>query len=170
MRRSQHTLRHFITLLEGKDFKLLAQTDFKNSQRTSSTNGILKAEAAYKFAVVLRDFGIDDFSDTSDQALNDKVRARAMEIKGQGSGLSFDYFQMLAGSDGHVKADRMVRRFVADAIGANGVHAYTAQALVLEACKSLKQDFPDLTPRLLDYEIWNYQRSRKSAGGPTLVS
>ena len=168
-RRSQHTLKAFITLLEGKDFRSLAQAEFKNSQRTSSTNGILKAEAVYRFAAVLRDFGVDDFPDTCDQALNDKILGRITEIKGQGSGLSFDYFQMLAGLDGHVKADRMVRRFVADALGSTVVPAGTAQALVIEACQLLKEEFPYLTPRLLDYEIWNYQRSRRSAGGPALV-
>src|SRR5262249_44922910 len=34
-----------------------------------------------------------------------------------GSGISFKYFLMLAGSDEFVKADRMLCRFMADAIG-----------------------------------------------------
>jgi hypothetical protein len=37
-------------------------------------------------------------------------------IPGQGSGISFKYFSMLAGNGNYVKPDRMVKRFVADAL------------------------------------------------------
>jgi hypothetical protein len=39
------------------------------------------------------------------------------EIKGQSPGISFDYFRLLAGDEEMVKADTMICRFVADAIG-----------------------------------------------------
>lgn len=159
-RRSQHTLEEFIDFLKGRDFISLAQKVFKNSQRTSPTNGILKAEATYMFAIALHHAGIEEFGDTQEPARIEKVRAAVIRVKGQGSGLSFDYFLMLSGSDGYVKADRMVRRFVADALGTTDVSAVTAQQLVLEACDALTAQFPNLTPRLLDYEIWNYQRAR----------
>lgn len=160
-RRSEHTIKEFIGLLDGKDFETLAQNEFKNSQRTSPTNGILKAEAAYRFACALREFDIDDFCDTENQKNIEAVRPSVLRIKGQGSGLSFDYFLMLSGSHAHVKPDRMVRRFVADALGVTDVPADTVQRLVVEVCKALQADFPNLTPRLLDYEIWTYQRARR---------
>lgn len=90
----------------------------------------------------------------------EKVRPSVLQIKGQGSGLSFDYFLMLSGSDTNVKADRMVRRFVADALGVTDVAADTARRLIVDVCEALKADFPNLTPHLLDYEIWTYQRTR----------
>jgi hypothetical protein len=161
-RRSQHTLEEFLGLLKGRDFRSLAQREFNNSQRTSSTNGILKAEATYMFAVALHHAGINDFGDTQEMTRLEKVRPTIIWIKGQGSGLSFDYFLMLSGCDAHVKADRMVRRFVANALGTTDVSAITAQQLVLEACEELKAHFPNLKPRLLDYEIWSYQRARRS--------
>lgn len=159
-RRSQHTLEEFLGLLKGRDFRSLAQREFNNIQRTSSTNGILKAEATYLFAMALHHAGIDEFGDTQDVMRIEKVRPSVLQIKGQGSGLSFDYFLMLSGSDTNVKADRMVRRFVADALGVTDVAADTARRLIVDVCEALKADFPNLTPRLLDYEIWTYQRTR----------
>jgi hypothetical protein len=159
-RKSDHTLEEFIGLLEGKDFRSLAQNEFDNSQRTSTKKGILKAEAVYRFVRALRDFDMNDFSDTKDQKQIEKVRPSVLRIAGQGSGLSFDYFLMLSGSDTNVKADRMVRRFVADALGVTDVPADIARRLIVEVCEALKADFPNLTPRLLDYEIWTYQRAR----------
>jgi hypothetical protein len=114
------------------------------------------------FAVALHHAGINDFGDTQEMTRLEKVRPTIIWIKGQGSGLSFDYFLMLSGCDAHVKADRMVRRFVANALGTTDVSAITAQQLVLEACEELKAHFPNLKPRLLDYEIWSYQRARRS--------
>ena len=88
-----------------------------NRQRTSSRNGILKADAVLRVAQILVHADIQTPEDlaaaTPDQLA--EVRRRWTAITGQGSGLSWDYFLMLAGRQG-VKADRMVRRFVADAL------------------------------------------------------
>lgn len=94
----------------------LAKEVFCNQQRTSSRKGILRVEAVYQFADILRKNGINTFGDTENECRNEKVRAKIREIKGQKSGISFDYFLMLAGSDGHTKADGMLRAFVADAL------------------------------------------------------
>ena len=116
MRRGSHTIRQFINMLKGKSFELIAQTAFNNRQRTSTRNGILKAEAVYKFAMVLEKVGIDDFNDMVDQERTERAKSCVIQIEGQKSWISFDYLQMLAGSDYHVKADRMLRGFVADAL------------------------------------------------------
>ena len=67
-------------------------------QRTSSRNGILKAEACELFACALWEGGIEDFNDLSEARLAN-AEARVLAIRGQGSGLSFSYFKMLAGDD-----------------------------------------------------------------------
>ena len=159
----QASVEEFIALLQGQAFKALSRNVFKNRQRTSTSSGILKAEAVFRFARVLSDFGISLLGDTEDQTKNERVEEVIRKIPGQRSGISFSYFLMLAGSDNFVKADRMLCRFVAEAIGApRPVSSKTAETLVLAASSHLKQEFPDLTPRLLDHAIWNYQRQTRA--------
>ena len=107
-----------------------------NRQRTSSRNGILKAEAVRLAADVLIDAGIcvpADVAAATPEQLTD-VRVKWTGIRGQGSGLSWQYFLMLSGEQG-VKADRMVRRFVADALGCEeqDISQADAHELVTEA-------------------------------------
>jgi hypothetical protein len=154
---SEQSVEQFVELLDGRDFDDLATSVFCNRQRTSSRAGILKAEAVYRFAKVLHDFEVNTFGDTEDTSRNDRVEQAIRKIPGQKSGISFSYFLMLAGSEGFVKADRMICRFVAEAMRQPATPAI-AQRLVLDAASNL-----GLSPRLLDYAIWNYQRSRSAS-------
>jgi hypothetical protein len=154
----EHSMDKFVELLAGQNFETLAEHTFKNRQRTSSRGGILKAEAVYRFAKVLVDLRISAFGDTEDLARNQTAEERVRDIPGQGSGISFSYFFMLAGSPGFVKADRMICRFVARALKIPSVAPGVAQKLVVAASAELNAEVPSLTPRLLDHEIWKYQR------------
>ncbi len=90
-----------------------------NRQRTSTRSGILKAEAVLLTARVLADAEVQSTAALlvlSPKAL-EGLRADFVAVRGQGSGLSFDYLLMLAGRPG-VKSDRMIRRFVTRATGA----------------------------------------------------
>lgn len=132
--------------------------------RTSPRGGILKADAAVRFGRALAAAGIDDFPDVHDPERVARASEAVRAIPGQRSGLSFDYFLMLAGEDGFVKADRMVRRFVAAAVGRPDVSQQTARDAVVAASRALMEEFPNLTPRLLDYCIWSYQREEDESG------
>ena len=127
-----------------------------NRQRTSSRGGILKAEAVLRQARMLAEEGIaspDDLLEADAQKL-DVVRRRWTSVPGQGSGLSLDYFLMLNGMPG-VKADRMVRRFVANSLALPNELAISAEdagALVRAAAHDLGED-----DRVLDYAIWRYE-------------
>lgn len=132
-----------------------------NRQRTSSRNGILKADAVLRVAQVLVDAEVQSTEDlaaaTPDQLA--EVRRSWTAITGQGSGLSWDYFLMLAGRQG-VKADRMVRRFVADALGV-GEHEVSQRethALITGAATQLQVPISRL-----DYAIWLHQSVNKPA-------
>jgi hypothetical protein len=70
---------------------------FRNRQRTSSRSGILKAEAVYRFAGALVVCGIDTISDAADAERMTGASKIIETIPGQGSGISFTYFCMLAG-------------------------------------------------------------------------
>jgi hypothetical protein len=131
----------------------------QNRQRTSTRNGILKAEAVQRAATVLREHEITtpaDVRDASPEQLSE-LRTDWSRIPGQGSGLSFDAFLLSIGG-GSVKADRMVRRFVADALGAAGEQAVKPEraAAVVEQAAMLA----GIEPRLLDGAIWRYESDR----------
>lgn len=126
-----------------------------NRQRTSSKNGILKAEAVRLAVDVLVDAGIRvpaDVAAASPEQLTD-IRLKWTGIRGQGSGLSWQYFLMLSGQQG-VKADRMIRRFVAEALGCDehDISQDDAHELVTEAARLL-----GLSVSQLDFAIWLHQ-------------
>jgi hypothetical protein len=134
---------------------------FGNRRRTSSRNGILKAEAVYRFATVLAQNGIQTLNDIR-SASAETISAIESQIKiipGQRSGISFSYFLMLSGDDGHMKIDRWLLRFVGDALGvARYNNVSQAYEDLLVVCSELQRAYPNLTPRLLDHTIWSYMR------------
>jgi hypothetical protein len=126
-----------------------------NRQRTSSRNGILKAEAVRLAADVLIDAGVcvpADLAAATPEQLTD-IRVKWTGIRGQGSGLSWQYFLMLSGEQG-VKADRMVRRFVAEALGCEeqDISQADAHELVTQAAGLL-----GLSVSQLDFATWLHQ-------------
>jgi len=130
----------------------------KNRQRTSAVNGILKTEAVYRFAQVLNDYKVDYLQDIpkilTDYEFEDEVK----NIPGQSSGISLKYFFMLAGCDCYIKPDRMILRFLKRVLNKD-VSIVEAQILLKEASKILAKDYINMTPRLLDNEIWNFERN-----------
>lgn len=127
----------------------------RNRQRTSSRNGVLKAAAVLSEARMLVERDIAWPADLSSDADRlERVRRCWVLVPGQGSGISWDYFLMLNGLSG-VKADRMVRRFVASAITAGDVSevsADTARRTIKAAADAL-----GVEDRILDYAIWRLQ-------------
>lgn len=164
-RAKEHTTSDFLRILEPFEnrWEQMAETVFRNRQRTSTRSGILKAEATYRFTKTLQRFGIETFADVLKSGLRNDVRQEIKSIPGQGTGLSYAYFLILAGNQDGVKADRMVTRFVANALGVRSVAPEIAEQLVRNACASLRLDFPALVPSSLDNKIWNYQRTQEDS-------
>jgi hypothetical protein len=158
----ERTVTEFLHILQPYEnrWEQMATDVFRNRQRTSTRSGILKAEAVFRFAKTLQRFGVDTFADILKFGLRDDLRREIKSIPGQGSGLSFNYFLILAGNKDAVKADRMVTRFVANALGQRDVPQELAETLVREASRILRLEFPKLTPSLLDHAIWKYQRDQ----------
>ncbi len=158
----EYTISEFVTLLDSfnRDWEKMAGTAFCNFQRTSTRGGILKAEAVFKFAKILKQYGIEKYENIPASGLPYKVAADLQGITGQGSGLSYKYFLMLAGNTREVKGDRMVTRFVGEAVGSPGISGEGAENLVREAVTALQPEHPSLTTYKLDNLIWNYQRSQ----------
>lgn len=158
----EHTVDDFITSLGSMTPDQLADASFGNRQRTSSTNGILKADAVRSFALALREAGINSFEDMKNEDKVKEAEKRVKEVKGQGSGISFDYFTLLAGNDEIVKADRMLCRFVADALGieAKKLPPSRAKEAVIKAAALLNPKYQNINSRLLDFVIWSFESER----------
>ena len=128
----------------------------RNHQRTSSRNGILKAEAVLHEARILEHEGVGvpaDLAGASEERL-DHLRGRWSAVPGQASGISWRAFCMLVGL-AEVKPDRMIRRYVARALGRSGESAVgveEARDLVMATAAHL-----GVSPRALDYAIWAHQ-------------
>jgi len=129
----------------------------KNRQRTSTTNGILKAEAVYREAAILAGAGVTDAT-----GLRDDVRELWLTVPGQKSGTSWDALLIATGHD-TVKADRMLRRFVAAATRTTEakVSAARAHELVVAAAAEL-----GVGARALDYAIWSYESAAANLKQP----
>jgi hypothetical protein len=135
----------------------------RNHQRTSSRNGILKAEAVLQEARILEHESVGvpaDLAGASEERLN-HLRGQWSAVPGQASGISWRAFCMLVGL-AEVKPDRMIRRYVASALGRPGESAVgveEARDLVMATAAHL-----GVSPRDLDHAIWSYQ----SGSRPTL--
>jgi hypothetical protein len=148
--------RHLVTCIDALGGPDAFAEAVNNRQRTSARSGILKAEAVLREAKMLADEGIETPGDIAgaSPADHDRLKRRwTQEVPGQGSGLSWDYLHMLMGMQG-VKADRMIRRFVADALGLRegDVPPERAHALVTEAAAQL-----GMGASHVDYAIWRFQ-------------
>lgn len=132
-----------------------------NGNRTSTRAGApLKAEAIRQAALVLSDAGITDAAKLRVVAETPEiadVKAQWLCVPGQRYGISWRYVLMLAGVPG-VKPDRMIVRFVADALDFPPRRVTTdfAAEAVTAAAKSLA-----MSPTDLDHAIWDWQRQQR---------
>lgn len=154
----QISIKEFIYLYKIYNIEEITNSFFKNRCRTSSRNGILKAEAVFRFAEVLYKYEINYFQDLPEFIGNLELENSIKQIPGQKSGISTTYFYMLAGDENYVKPDRMIIRFIESCIGKN-INLYDATKLIEKTHQILKEDFPNLTLRELDHEIWKYQKN-----------
>lgn len=154
----QLSINSLLDLYEKFSIDEITDKFYSSRNRTSSRNGILKSEAVFKFAKVLKDNGINYFQDLPSRIGDSRLENAIKEIPGQKSGISTVYFYMLAGEENLIKPDRMVIRFIESYIGRK-VDAKEAASLILSTCEILVNKFPNLTPRLLDHEIWKFQKT-----------
>jgi len=153
----QFSIEALLNLYDQFSINEITDNFFCSRNRTSSKNGILKSEAVSRFCTELKEFGVNYFQDLPLIIGNDRFENSIKKIPGQGSGLSTSYFYMLAGEENVIKADRMIIRFIESCIHLV-VTTTEASQLIMEAHEILREEFPSLTPRILDHEIWKYQR------------
>jgi len=125
------------------------------TRHTAPGTTVLKAEALRRGAEAMHRVGVHDIvelrSAAIDEARHAEVRAAWLGVRGLGR-VSWDYVLLLSGDDRQVKADTMVRRFVARAVGDRAVSVHRARQAVQGAAEVL-----GLAPRTLDHVIWRYE-------------
>lgn len=155
------TLQQFINDVEKeRNVEAFAKDVLKNRQRTSTRNGIFKADACYQIAKAMQQFGVNtlhDFRTLPDSELKD-LSDQILSIKGQGSGIMLRYLFMLTGGDNTCKPDRHIREYLTS-IGGKALSDQEIQELFERVVTELCKAYPHLTIRRLDNLIWNYQRS-----------
>lgn len=97
----EYTISEFLKLLQPYEHRWenMADDVFRNRQRTSTRSGILKAEATFRFARTLQQFGIETFADVLKSGMRSELRQAIKAIPGQASGLSYAYF-LICGESG----------------------------------------------------------------------
>lgn len=128
-----------------------------NRQWTSTkiASSIRKAEASLQFAEVLVAYGVEYFQDLPGLQQNGAFAETILSITGQGSGITYDYFFMLAGDENAVKIDRHVYNFLEQAVD-HCLSTEEMKALVRAAAAQLR-----LTPREVDNQIWEWQSAHQ---------
>lgn len=111
-----------------------------------------KAAAVYGVARTLTAFGVDGADDIKAKNADDPKGLYRAITRERGVGeAGATYFLMLLGIPG-VKADVMIRRFVAKALGVDQVEPSQSRDLVGAAASALKVDLLSL-----DYALWDYE-------------
>jgi hypothetical protein len=112
--KNQESLTIFLQYLKNFSYEQLSDKVFKNKQRTSTKNGILKSEAVMKFTEVLLKYNVNYFQDIETKIKDNKLfELDIKNIPGQKSGICLEYFFMLSGDENKIKPDRMIKRFLA---------------------------------------------------------
>lgn len=155
---SQITVKQVLEKLGHYSPEKLA-TCISNRQRTSSRSGILKTDAFMQWLNILNSYEIQTYQDFHTKGEADNLEQDLRSVKGQKSGISTDYFYMLAGNTDDVKVDRHIMAFTLAATGEDQLSPIVIKELFRAAVRELLPFHPGLTVRRLDHIVWVYQRN-----------
>jgi len=132
-----------------------------NAQRTSTRSGILKADAALRYAAILQAHGltarVDAHQALSEPPLVDDIDRELAGVPGDG--VRRPYLWMLVGSNDRVKPDRMILRFLGRYGGPTTTEA--AHQVLTELARDLTTESTSITPWMIDHAIWRAERTRR---------
>jgi hypothetical protein len=158
-----HPLPRLLTRFQGEESLEAAA---QNRQRTSTRNGVTKADAALRFARTLVNHGVLGIENLpgllTDPESWSRVDRALSRIPGEGQhGVRRSYFWMLCGAEDQIKPDRMVLRWLAPF----GVRDPATARQVLAEVAALLNDRsgssdPQVTPWQIDHAIWLAARER----------
>lgn len=152
-----HTISDLIKNIEEVGTEVFAKDILHCNNKTAGANPILKSQAVYEFAKVLKDNNIECFDDFNITDMGN-IEKELLKIHGQGQAV-VRYFFMLCGDKNTCKPDTHILNFLKEVLQYN-VKADEAQELLKNAVEELKTEYPYMTVRMLDYIIWDYQRNK----------
>ena len=159
---NEYTIHDFLAhMATFSSFEEAASVGFNNRQRTSSRNGILKAEACVRVAEVCKNHNINTLDDFRRYTYRAALDADICMVKGQGSGIMLKYLYMLAGDADFVKPDRHLVNFMKNVyphLTMSAKHHPEIIAITQQTVSYLQPKYPMLTPRFLDVLIWEHMR------------
>ena len=137
----------------------LATRVFANRQRTSASNGILKADAVKEALIILNSIGINTIKDFNMPEKRTLLEPKWSRIKGQSSGVTWRYLCMLAGDQNKFKDDTHIYNFFINRLGyslkTGNDYEKLRNAFNNEYIK-VSQQYPGITIAVLDHMIWKY--------------
>lgn len=145
---------------EYSDIKL-AEEVFRNRQRTSTSNGILKAQAVKEFINILDQHNIQTKEDLLKYPNKKDLKQKIAQIKGQKSGITFEYLMMLAGDTERFKPDRHIYRFFEEYLNYGKLDEYKLNIAFKEQLITVQNKYERFTIRMLDNLIWKFVRDRE---------
>lgn len=151
-----YTTKDFIKDFGNFSDEELANDVFKNRQRTSTTNGVLKAAAVKQIINIFDDNGIQTKKDLLHHKNIKDVERQVRTVKGQGTGVSFDYIMMHAGDENRFKPDRHIYTFFEKILGYGKLTETKLEQVFFEELAKVKEVYPFFTARSLDSLIWGY--------------
>lgn len=150
----------FIRIYDSYNDIRLAEDVFKNRQRTSTVNGILKSQAVKEFIRILYQHGIETKEDLLKYPNKNELKQQIAAIKGQKSGITFEYLMMLAGDTYRFKADRHIYRFFEEYLDYGKLDDQELKNYFLEQFFLVQKEYNRFTIRMLDNLIWKFVKSR----------
>ena len=159
---NEYTINDFINDMDTfGSYEEAAKIGFNNRQRTSSVNGILKAEACYRVAEVFKKHNINTLEDFNKYTNKPLLDADILKVRGQSSGIMLKYLYMLAGNSNEVKPDRHMVNFMKKVfphLTMSPKDHPEIKKIITETVLGLKPKYPQLTERFLDVLIWDHMR------------
>lgn len=156
--RGEYSLVQFVNDFGTYDYESLANDIFKNRQRTSATNGILKAEAVVHYIKTLLNFEINSKGDLLNYPNKNEIREKIGLIPGHRSGIAFSYLLMLSGDTRTFKPDRHMFNFFGNFLEYGVMNEDDLRNAFEEQLIIIKMSYPKFTIRTLDSLIWNYMK------------
>ena len=150
----QETLSDLVGHYETLGLDELQESVFRVRWPAHPSTKILRSENVRRAAVALRDIGIETLQDIQSKR-PDEIKCALLPLRGIGD-RTVHMFLMYVGHDDFVKGDVHVCRFVAEALDKPRVSAKEAELLVASTAQVL-----GVTPRLLDYGIWDFESKRR---------
>lgn len=157
---NEYTISDFLQNMDTfASFEEAAKVGFNNRQRTSSVNGILKAEACYRVAEIFKKHNINTLAEFNAYQNKPALDADILKVKGQSSGIMLKYLYMLAGKADEVKPDRHMVNFMRQVFPELTMETKNhneIKKIMQETVSALKPKYPQLTARFLDYLVWEH--------------